>query len=468
MTVIDDRANGNNPAGRKSRQAESAGDYTAMRTPPHDLTAEQAVLGSMMLSKDAIADVIEKITREDFYRPVHQNIYATILDLYGRGEPADAVTVAADLDRRGQLLRVGGAPYLTDLLQSVPTASGARYYAEIVAQRATMRRLAEAGTRIASWGYTGAEGEDVDRVVDQAQQEIYNVTESRRSSTDFLSFGDLVQPTFDQIDALASGSSELGVATGFQDLDELTNGLKPGQLIVIGARPGCGKSTLAMDVLRSCSLRQGKPAVMFSLEMSNDEIMMRIIAAQASVKLNDIRSGRCTDDDWTRMARMMGEHADAPLFIDDSANLTMMEIRAKSRRLKQKHGLALIVVDYLQLMTGGARTANSREQEVAEYSRSLKLLAKELEVPVIALSQLNRKAEERTDKRPQLSDLRESGSVEQDADMVILIHRPDSYDRDDPRGGEADLIVAKHRNGATRTITVAHQLHMSRFTDMAR
>jgi len=464
MTITDDRRNGNG----KGRQQDSSGEYAAMRTPPQDMSAEQAVLGSMMLSKDAIADVIEKITREDFYRPVHQNIYATIIDLYGRGEPADAVTVAADLDRRGQLMRVGGGPYLTDLLQSVPSAAGASYYAEIVAQRATMRRLAEAGTRIASWGYTGAEGEDVDKVVDQAQQEIYNVTESRRSSSDFISFGDLVQPTLDEIDALSSGSSNVGVATGFQDLDELTNGLQPGQLIVIGARPGCGKSTLAMDVLRSCSLRNKKPAVMFSLEMSSNEIMMRIVSAQASIKLNDIRSGRCSDDDWTRMARMMADYSDAPLFIDDSANLTMMEIRAKARRLKQKHGLTLIVVDYLQLMTGGARNANSREQEVAEYSRSLKLLAKELKVPVIALSQLNRKAEERHDKRPQLSDLRESGSVEQDSDLVILIHRPDAYERDDPRGGEADLIVAKHRNGATKTVTVAHQLHMSRFANMAR
>jgi len=465
MTIAEDRTN-ERRTGRG--RLDDGGDYAAMRTPPQDLTAEQAVLGSMMLSKDAIADVIEKIDREDFYRPVHQNIYATIIDLYGRGEPADAVTVAADLDRRGQLLRIGGAPYLTDLLQSVPTAAGARYYAEIVAQRATMRRLAEAGTRIASWGYTGAEGEDVDKVVDQAQQEIYNVTETRRSNSDFVSFGDLVQPTLDEIDALSTGSSDSGVPTGFQDLDELTNGLQPGQLIVIGARPGCGKSTLAMDILRSCSLRNNKPSVMFSLEMSRNEIMMRIISAQASIKLNDIRSGRCSDDDWTRMARMMADHADAPLFIDDSANLTIMEIRAKARRLKQRHGLALIVVDYLQLMTGGARNANSREQEVAEYSRSLKLLAKELDVPVVALSQLNRKAEERHDKRPQLSDLRESGSVEQDSDLVILIHRPDAYERDDPRGGEADLIVAKHRNGATKTVTVAHQLHLSRFADMAR
>lgn len=462
MTITNDRTS----EGRNGTRARTP-EFDAMRTPPHDNTAEMAVLGSMMLSKDAIADVVEKITREDFYRPVHQNIYATIIDLYGRGEPADAVTVAADLQRHNQLIRIGGAPYLTDLLQSVPTAASAGYYATIVAQRSTMRRLAEAGTRIAGWGYSGADGEEVDKVVDQAQQEVYAVTESRRSSSDFVSIADLMQSTLDEIDAIGSGTSNVGVHTGFQDLDEVTNGLQPGQLIVVGARPGCGKSTLAMDFLRTCAIRHKKPAVMFSLEMSKSEIVMRVISAQSSIKLNDIRSGRCSDDDWMKMAKLMGDVAEAPLYIDDSPNLTMMEIRAKARRLKQKHGLSLIVVDYLQLMSGG-KSYQSREQEVADYSRSLKLLAKELSVPVVALSQLNRKSEERHDKRPQLSDLRESGSVEQDADMVILIHRPDAYERDDPRGGEADLILAKHRNGPTKTITVAHQLHMSRFSDMAR
>ncbi len=439
-----------------------------MRTLPHDAVAEQAVLGSMLLSKDAIAYITDKLSGEDFYRPVHQSIYASIIGLYGRGEPADAVTVAADLDRRGQLLRVGGAPYLTDLLQTVPTAASASYYADIVARKATLRRLVTAGTRVASWGYSGADGEDVDTVVDRAQAEIYAVTESRRSGNEFMSFGDLIQPSLDEIDALSSGTSRVGVMTGFHDFDELTTGLQPGQLIVMAGRPGSGKSTLAMDFVRTCSLRNGKPSVIFSLEMSRNEIMMRLISAQASIKLADLRSGQCSDDAWTRIARMMGDFADAPLYIDDAPNLTMMEIRAKARRLKQQHGLSMVVVDYLQLMTGGGKNYQSREQEVADYSRSLKLLAKELEVPVIALSQLNRKAEERQDKRPQLSDLRESGSIEQDADLVVLIHRPDAYNRDDPRGGEADLIIAKNRSGPTRSLTVCHQLHMSRFANMAR
>ncbi len=456
-------------AGRAGRDGDGGGEGSidAMRTPPHDGLAEQAVLGSMMLSKDAIADVVDKIDGRDFYRPVHQNIYAAIIDLYGRGEPADAVTVAADLDRRGLLVRIGGANYLLDLIQCVPTAASGGYYAGIVAEKAILRRLVEAGTRVVQYGYAGAEGVDVSEVVDRAQAEVYDVAENRRTATEFRSFADLIQPSLDEIDALGSGVSQKGVMTGFRDLDELTNGFQPGQLIVVAARPGHGKSTLAIDFLRNCSLRNGHPAVMFSLEMSTSEIMMRIISAQAGVKLANVRAGQCNDDDWTRMARMMGECAEAPLFIDDSPNLTMMEIRAKARRLKQKHGLTMIVVDYLQLMTGG-KNYQSREQEISDYSRSLKLLAKELEVPIVALSQLNRKAEDRHDKKPMLSDLRESGSIEQDADMVILIHRPDAYNPDDARAGEADLLLAKNRSGPTRSLAVCHQLHMSRFADMAR
>ncbi len=278
----------------------------------------------------------------------------------------------------------------------------------------------------------------------------------------------LLQPTMDEIDAIASqGGIARGVPTGFTELDEVTNGLHPGQMIVIAARPGMGKSTLGLDFLRSCSIKNRMASVVFSLEMSKSEIVMRLLSAEAKIKLTDMRSGRMSDDDWTRLARRMSEISEAPLYIHDSPNLTMMEIRAKARRLKQKSDLKLIVIDYLQLMTSGKKV-ESRQQEVSEFSRQLKLLAKELEVPVVAMSQLNRGPEQRTDKKPMLSDLRESGAIEQDADMVILLHRPDAFERDDPRGGEADLILAKHRNGPTKTVTVAHQLHLSRFTNMAR
>ncbi len=317
------------------------------------------------------------------------------------------------------------------------------------------------------YGYAGAEGADVAEVVDRAQAEIYDVTEDR-GSEDMAPLESLLQPTMDEIDAIQSGGGQsVGIPTGFVVLDEITNGLHGGQMIIVAGRPGHGKSTIAMDFMRSCSIKHRKPSVIFSLEMSKSEIVMRLLSAEASIKLTDMRSGRLSDNDWTRMAIRMSEISEAPLYIDDSPNLTMMEIRAKARRLKQRTDLGLIVVDYLQLMTSGKKY-DSRQQEVSDFSRSLKLLAKELHVPVVALSQLNRGPEQRTDKRPQVSDLRESGSLEQDADMIILLHRPDAIDRDDPRGGEADLILGKHRNGPTANITVAHNLSMSRFANMAR
>ncbi|QBJ96416.1 replicative DNA helicase [Rhodococcus sp. ABRD24] len=769
MAVVDDRGHSEYPGPPESEPTEEFG-----RQPPHDMVAEQSVLGGMLLSKDAIADVLEVLRPGDFYRPAHQSVYDAILDLYSRGEPADPVTVSAELDRRGELRRIGGAPYLVTLTQTVPTAANAGFYAEIVAEKSVLRRLVDAGTRIVQYGYAGSDGQDVAEVVDRAQAEIFDVTE-RRTTEDFVPLEELLQPTMDEIDSIASrGGLSLGVPTGFAELDEVTNGLHPGQMIIVAARPGVGKalaldtplatptgwttmgevavgdqlidahgrpttvvaatevmtgrpcyevefsdgtvlvadeqhqwltetdvgesvrttgqlaasidgtthsvtntrplqlpasdllippytfgaslaidsaidseivmriegeeseygspsrsrtfgprtlgvlgykhipvqylrgsetqrravlaglldtdgtvtdggsvqlsvtserlvrdveelivslgyrcqlsanrvigrteeasstaftltfatddevfglprkallhkerragrstarsgsrrivdvrkiasvpvrcvevdnaehlylagrsmvpthnSTIGMDFMRSCSIKHGMASVLFSLEMSKTEIVMRLLSAEAKIKLSDMRSGKMTDDDWTKLARRMSEISEAPLFIDDSANLTMMEIRAKARRLKQKHDIKLIVIDYLQLMSSGKKV-ESRQQEVSEFSRSLKLLAKELEVPVVAICQLNRGPEQRTDKRPQVSDLRESGSLEQDADMVMLLHRPDAFERDDPRGGEADIILGKHRGGPTATITVAHQLHLSRFVDMAR
>ncbi|MEJ2886868.1 replicative DNA helicase [Actinomycetospora sp. OC33-EN06] len=840
------------------------------RQPPQDLPAEQSVLGAILLSKDAIADVVEMLKPDDFYRPAHQTVYECVLDLYGRGEPADPVTVSAELEKRGELLRIGGAPYLHTLIATVPTAANAGYYAEIVADRAILRRLVEAGTRIVQLGYHGAEGSDTDDIVDRAQAAVYEVTD-RRVTEDYVALEDVLQPTMDEIDAIASrGGVSFGVPTGFTDLDDVTNGLHAGQMIIVAARPGIGKalaldtplatpegwttmgevavgdllidatgrptrvvaatevmddrpcyevefsdgtvlvadeahqwltdtrasrrsasvtaqvrttaeiastlrcatadrrvnhsvraaqplelperdllvppyalgvwlgdgtsasasftsadpeiaahveaegleapalgapmryglrlpadptpsvrscavcgteflpatsevrtcgrscggkarflsapvppprcpdcggpscglvrcqacrdrhgtvqarlrtlgvlgdkhiptqylrgseaqrrsllaglldtdgtvlptgvvqfavtsarlasdfaelvaslglrcstvtkkvngrtdesstaylvtfsttqtvfrlerkrlahkerqgatdatrtglryivdvrpvpsvavrcvevdnadhlylagrsmvpthnSTLGMDFARSASVKHGLTSAFFSLEMSRTEIVMRLLSAEAKIRLADMRAGTMTDDDWTRLARRMSEISEAPLFIDDSPNMTIMEIRAKARRLKQRHDLKLIILDYMQLMTSGKKV-ESRQQEVSEFSRQLKLLAKELEVPLVAISQLNRGPEQRTDKKPMLSDLRESGSLEQDADMVMLISRPDAFERDDPRAGEADLILAKHRNGPTATITVAHQLHYSRFSDIAR
>ncbi len=757
------------------------------RTPPHDLAAEQCVLGGMLLSKDAISDVLEVIRPNDHYRPAHQLVHEVILDLYGRGEPADAVTVAAELTKSGDIARVGGAPYLHTLIASVPTAANAGYYARIVRERAILRRLVEVGTRIVQLGYAG-DG-DADDLVDRAEAEIYGVTE-HRVSDDYLPLSEIMPGALDEIEAIGSrGGALTGVPTGFADLDALTNGLHPGQMIVIAARPALGKalaldtplptptgwttmgevqvgdhligadgwpvrvlaatdvmrgrpcfevefsdgtvitadadhqwrtttraaqgrppearpagcqdvvttaqlaatvrcssadrclnhavavaqpaalpawelpfppytlgawlgagatgpadlaaadpeiiaeieaegaphgsvpallrsmgvpsdehipaeylrasedqrrallaglldtggsateggtvqfsvtsrrlaadamelvlslgyrasmttkrargraaespatttvtftpndkvfrltrklarqtvrddavartrfitdvrpvpsvpvrcvqvdnadhmylassswipthnSTLALDLARACSIKHGLTAAIFSLEMSRNEITMRLLSAEARVPLHSMRTGQLGDEDWTRLARRMSEVVDAPLFIDDSPNMSMMEIRAKCRRMKQRNDLKLVIIDYLQLMSSPKRVEN-RQQEVSDMSRSLKLLAKELEVPVIAVAQLNRGPEQRTDKRPLLADLRESGSIEQDSDVVILLHREDAYERESPRAGEADFIVAKHRNGPTATVTVAFQGHYSRFVDMA-
>jgi replicative DNA helicase len=441
-------------------------DAVSDRRPPQDLPAEQAVLGGMLLSKDVIADVVEILGAPDFYLPKHQAVFDAIIALFGKGEPVDAITVARALIDSGDLDRVGGVPYLHTLVESVPTAANAPYYARIVAERAVLRRLVEVGTRIVQLGYGASEGREVAQTVDLAQQAVYDISVTRRAG-DFSTFAEMLQPTLDDIEAAGgTGPDQAGTPTGFTDLDRLLNGLHPGQLVIVAGRPGLGKSTAAMDFARCASIRHNMPSAIFSLEMSKVEIVTRILSAESRVPMHILRSGQLSEDDWTKLGRRMGEVADAPIFVDDSPSMTLMDIRAKARRLKQQHKLRLIVVDYLQLMTSPKRT-ESRQQEVSELSRGLKLLAKEVECPVIAVSQLNRGPEQRTDKRPLLSDLRESGSIEQDADVVILLHRDDYYDKESVRAGEADFIIAKHRNGPTDTITVASQLHLSRFVDMA-
>ncbi|MCH9719740.1 MAG: replicative DNA helicase [Actinomycetia bacterium] len=736
---------------------------TEDRLPPQDIPAERSVLGAMLLSKDAIADVVEELRVEDFYRPDHQTIFGTILDLFTKGQPADMVTVADALTRSGDLNRVGGAPYLHTLSAEVPTAANATYYAQIVHGKAVLRNLVNAGTRIAQWGYAG-EGE-VEQIADRAQAEVFEATVTR-AANDYRPLGEVMPDAIAEIEGIASRGGEMvGVPTGFVDLDRLTNGLHPGQLIIVAARPAIGKalavdtpvptpqgwttmgeisvgeqvlapdgtatevvaatevmvgrpcylvefsdgsrvvadaqhqwqvettegsqvvttevlheqqgrgpfllptvesldlseavlpidpyalgawlahttgelpdevqmlaaaaggdltevaaqardlgishrgfippqylrtsqqqrrdllaglldagaelnddgsivldtesrplaqglfellstfgtsatvsgrphhgstgpqvrltftsdqsvfrvtekdlrhkewlahntvshersitnitaipsvpvrcievdhsahlflagrtmvpthnSTLGLDIARSASIKNDLASVIFSLEMSSQEIVTRLLSAEAQIPLHHIRSGNVQDSDWSKIASRQGVLHGSPLYIDDSPNMTMAEIRAKCRRLRQRNELRLVIVDYMQLMTSGKRV-ESRQQEVSEFSRALKLLAKELDVPVIAISQLNRGPEARNDKKPMLSDLRESGSLEQDADMVVLIHREDAYDRDSPRIGEADLIVAKHRNGPTDTVTVAFQGHYSRFVDMAR
>jgi replicative DNA helicase len=422
------------------------------------------VLGSMLLSRDAIAEVLEVLHEEDFYRPAHRTVFRSVLDLYSHGQAVDPITVAEELRRNGELADVGGAPFVHTLLSTVPTAANAGYYARIVKEAGILRRLIDVGTRIVQLGYETPQ--DTERAVDFAESWVYQVAQGRVTE-DYQSLREVLTGTLEAIERLHNDSREItGVATGFSDLDRLTSGLQPSNLIIVAARPAVGKSTLGLDIARNAAVRSSVPTVVFSLEMSKTELVQRLMCAECSVDMQRLRTGRMEDSDWTRLTRSLGKLAEAPLFIDDSAALTMMELRAKCRRLKQRHGLGLVIVDYLQLMQPSKRV-ESRQQEVSEISRSLKLLAKELAVPVIAISQLSRQTEARSDKKPMLSDLRESGALEQDADMVMFIYREDLYDSESPRKGEADLIVAKHRNGPTDTVTVTFQGQYSRFTPMA-
>ena len=433
------------------------------RVPPHDDEAEMAVLGGMLLSKDAIGEVSQMIDVTDFYQPKHQTIYEAIIDLFSNSQNVDVVIVANQLMKDGNLDKVGGADYLHTLVAFVPTAANATYYAEIVHQRAILRNVIAAGTKIAQLGYS-AEGSQAEDVVNLAQAEVYEMS-TGRVKQDYEAIGPVVHDALEQLDKLQNGDLKTGVPTGFRDIDDVTQGLQPGQMVVVAGRPAMGKSTLGIDFARAAALHHNMTSIVFSLEMSKVELAQRIISAETNIPLAAMRrADDITADRWNTLNNFWNKLQNAPLFIDDSPNMSLMEIRAKCRRLKQTNDLKLVVIDYLQLMSSG-KQVESRQQEVSEFSRALKLLAKELEVPVVALSQLNRGPEMRNDKKPQLSDLRESGSIEQDADVVLLVHRPDFYDKED-RPGEADIIMAKHRNGPTDTFNLAFLGAYSKFKDM--
>jgi replicative DNA helicase len=433
------------------------------RVQPHNLEAEQSTLGGMLLSQEAVAEVFEMVSPSDFYAPKHELIFNAVLNLFGRGEPTDVIAVSDELNKQGNLLKAGGSDYLHSLTSYVPTAANASYYAKIVSDKAILRRLIEAGTRIAQSGYE-SQGE-VEDLVNQAQSEVYKVA-SQSSREDYVGLSDSIEAAIREIETAQQRGGELtGIPTGFTDLDAYTHGLHPGQLVIVAARPAVGKSTFALDLARAAAIKHNKATIFFSLEMGRAEIAMRMLSAESSIYLQSMRKGNVTEADWTRLAAVRGKINDAPLYIDDSPNMSLIEIRAKCRRLAQQVDLKMVVIDYIQLMTSGKKV-ESRQQEVSEFSRALKLMAKELGVPVVALSQLNRQAEQAKDKRPELSHLRESGSLEQDADVVVLLHREGIFERDHPRAGEADLILAKQRNGPTGTVTVAFHGQYSRFVNM--
>ena len=420
------------------------------KVPPHDTEAEQAVIGSMLTDKEAIISAIEILKEEDFYREDNRIIYHAILNLYNRAEPVDIITLKAELSSLGQLDAVGGIEFLATLPDKVPTTANVEKYIKIVEEKSILRNLLKTANEIIQLGYD--ETQDVDMIMDQAEKKIFNTIQSRNQKG-YSSMKDILVDTFTELEQLYNQKQHItGVPTGFADLDYKTAGLHNSDLILVAARPAMGKSAFALNIASYAATRAKIPVMIFSLEMSKEQMANRILCSEAMVDSNKVRTGKIDDDEWTKLAEASGELSEAQIFIDDTPGISIMEIRAKCRKLKLEKNIGLVVIDYLQLVQGSGKRRSSREQEIAEISRSLKILAKEINVPVIALSQLSRAPEQRPDHRPMLSDLRESGSIEQDADIVMFLYRDDYYNEDSEKKNIAEVILAKHRSGSTGTV----------------
>ena len=434
------------------------------RVPPHDLDAEQSVLGAVLLDPQAITRVLDFLQAEDFYRDNNAQIYRAALRLFAEGEPIDNVTVAAELQKQGVLERLGGRAQLAVLQESVPTAANAEYYARIVKEKAYKRRLIEAGARVAALGFDPAI--EADQALNEAQASIYSIADDR-IRTDFERLYDLLRPAMDRIDAqMVSGSGVIGVPTGFLDLDRLTNGFKPSDLVIVAGRPSMGKTSWALNVALHAAVDHKVPVAIFSLEMSKEQLVERLLCAEAKIDSQRMHRGLLSESEHERLAMALGPLGDAPIFIDESPSLDELSVLLKARQIKLRENVGLIVLDYLQLMQGRHRGDDSnRVQEVSQISRSLKALARELKVPVLAISQLSRAPEQRPDKRPILSDLRESGSLEQDADVVLFIFRPEYY-KPEEKPGRAEIIIAKHRNGPTGMVELLFRRDQTLFYNL--
>jgi replicative DNA helicase len=436
----------------------------ADRLPPQNIEAEQSVLGSLLIDPDAIIKVGSFLKAEDFYRETHQIIYRSIVGLHERRQPADFVTLVDDLERLEHLDTVGGSSYLASLISSVPTSIHVEHYARIVERTSMMRRLITAAGAIAALAYE--EREEVDEVIDAAERILFEVSQ-RRVSKALVPISEIIKDYYARIEFLVEHRDEtLGVPTGFNDLDRLLGGLQPSDLIIIAARPGVGKTSLAVSMATNAALKSNSVVAMFTLEMSGEQLVQRMISGQTGIDSQRLRLGRIEDLEWEQFTRVSGTLSEAAIYIDDTPSPSPMEIRTKARRLAAEYDLDLIIIDYLQLMQAGERRSENRVQEISYISRALKGLARELNVPVVALSQLSRAVESRSDKRPVLSDLRESGSIEQDADIVMFIYRDEMYDENSDRAHIADIIVAKHRNGPTDTISLQFEPSMTRFGDL--
>ena len=435
------------------------------KVPPHNIDAEQAVLGALFLDNNAIAIVTRFLQPEDFYVEAHRVIFQTILDLEEIGQAADLVTVTDKLRRRGDLEKVGGATYVATLSNISPTAANAEQYAHIVEEKALLRNLINLATRIAGLGYEGSE--DAERLMEEAEKMLVELG-SRRTSVLFIEIKDILMDTFKHLEHLVKHKGEIhGVPSGFIDLDRLCQGFQPGDLVIVAGRPSMGKTSFGMGIAYNAAVQINKPVAVFSLEMSKEQLVQRMLCAEAMVDQHKIRTGAINDEDWGKLTQKASEIAKLPIFIDDSGILTVRQLRSKARRLHMEKGLGLIVIDYLQLMQGSGRTEN-RQQEIANISRSLKALAKEISVPILALAQLSRSVEQRQDKRPIMSDLRESGSLEQDADLVMFIYRDEYYNPDTEKIGIAEIIVAKQRNGPTGVVELAFLKEYTKFMTMTR
>jgi replicative DNA helicase len=418
-----------------------------LRLPPHSVEAEQSLLGGLMLDQRAWDQIADIVSAEDLYRADHRLIFSAVAALVERNQPPDAVTVSEHLQRLGELEAAGGLPYLARLVQDTPSAANIRAYARIVRERAMLRQLIEIGGDIAASAH-GSEGLSVEEIVDAAEQKVFEIADrGQRRGAGFKSLKQILPGTIDRLDMLSHSTSDItGISSGFAEMDRMTAGLQRGELIIVAGRPSMGKTTLAMNIAENAAIGGQVPTAIFSMEMSAEQLSFRMIGSIGRVNQTRLRTGKVTEQDWSRIDSAVSLMTAAPIFIDDSGALTPTEVRARARRLKREHGLGLIVVDYLQLMqvTG---TVENRATEISEISRSLKALSKELDVPVIALSQLNRSVEQRQDKKPVMSDLRESGAIEQDADLIVFIYREEVYEPDTPRKGIADIIIAKQRNG---------------------
>jgi len=449
------------------RMAQLAPVASAAPVPPQNLEAEESVLGAMMISPGAIGAVSEILDAGDFYRESHAKVYRAALALYAKGEPVDAITLTDELEERSELEAVGGRVRLHELAALVPASANASHYARIVHETATLRGLIRAGGEIARLGWERP-GETGD-LVDQAEQILYDLSQQRVTG-EWSEIEALLKESFERITALyESGVDLTGTPSGFRDLDRLTSGFQPGNLIIVAARPSMGKSALALCMAANMGVRHGIPVGLFTLEMSKSEVTQRLMCSEAKVESQRLRNGKLAPDDWPRLTAACDKLAKAPIYVDDTGLLNMMEIRSKARRLKARHpDLGLIIVDYLQLLTPSQRRdSDGRVQEVSEMSRSLKILARDLDVPIVALSQLSRAVEQRTDKRPILSDLRESGSIEQDADLVAFVYRDEYYNEDSDQQGLAEVILAKHRNGPTDSIKLSFLKRYAKFSDLA-